>query len=105
MVATGPEATFIQAGSGSSTVFAGGANGAAAGDVFAFVDGGAGGSELIGGFRVGTDVLALRGYAGSGTMAGITNSQVTGGSTVLTLADNTRITLQGVTNLGAGSFV
>ncbi len=105
VVAAGPEATFIQAGSGTSTVFAGGANGMASGDVFAFVDGGAGGSELISGFRTGTDVLALRGYPGSGTMAGIANSQVTGGSTVLTLADNTRITLQGVTNLGAGSFV
>ncbi len=105
VVAAGPEATFIQAGSGTSTVFAGGANGAAAGDVFAFVDGGAGGTELIGGFRVGTDQIALRGYGGSSTMAGIANSQVTGGSTVLTLADNTRITLQGVTNLGASSFV
>ena len=75
------------------------------GDVFAFVDGGAGSSELIGGFRVGTDVLALRGYTGNGGTAGITNNQVTGGSTVLTLVDNTRITLQGVTNLGASSFV
>ncbi len=105
VVAAGPEPTFIQAGSGSSTVFAGGANGAAFGDVFAFVDSGAGGGELIGSFRVGTDVLALRGYASTGTMAGITNSQVTGDSTVLTLADNTRITLQGVTNLGTSSFV
>lgn len=57
--------------------------------MFAFVDGYTGGSELIGSFQVGTDVLALRGYVGSGTMAGITNSQVIGGSTVLTLADNT----------------
>lgn len=73
--------------------------------MFAFVDGGAGGSEVIGGFRVGTDVLALRGYAGSGPQAGVTNSAVVGGSTVLTLSDATHITLVGVTTLGASSFM
>ncbi len=100
LIVGGNGADYVQVGAGSATAFTG-----AGADLFAAVNGGAGGTELISGFRVGTDQIALRGYAGSGTMAGIASSQVTGGSTVLTLADNTRITLQGVTNLGASSFV
>ena len=100
VIVTGGRGDFVQAGTGNASIFtAQGAN------VVTFVNGGAGGSDVISSFKVGTDQIALRGYAGSGTMAGITSSQVTGGSTVLTLADNTRITLQGVTNLGASSFV
>ena len=90
LIVGGSGADYVQVGAGSATAFTG-----AGADLFAAVNGGGGGSELVVGFRVGTDQIALRGYAGSGTMAGVTNSQVTGGSTVLTLADNTRITLQG----------
>ncbi len=100
LIVGGDGSDYVQVGAGSATAFTG-----AGADLFAAVNGGGGGTELVVGFRVGTDQIALRSYAGSGTMAGITNSQVTGGSTVLTLADNTRITLQGVTNLGASSFV
>ena len=100
LIVGGSGADYVQVGSGNATAFTG-----AGVDLFAAVNGGGGGSLMVSGFRVGTDQLALRGYAGSGTMAGITNSQVTGGSTVLTLADNTRITLLGVTNLGTSSFV
>ncbi len=104
-VAAGLEPSFIQAGSGNSTVFAGDGSGSASGDVVAFMNGTAGGTELIAGFHVGSDLLALRGHAGSGTMAGLAGCQVAGGSTVLTLADDTRVTLQSVTDLGPSSFV
>ncbi len=104
-VAAGLEPSFIQAGSGNSTVFAGDGSGSASGDVVAFMNGTAGGTELIAGFHVGSDLLALRGHAGSGTMAGLAGCQVAGGSTVLTLADDTRVTLQSVTDLGPSSFL
>lgn len=100
VIVTGLHGDSVQAGSGSATVFA-----TQGTNVIRFLDGHAGGTDIISGFKVGTDKLALSGYAGNGAQAGITNSQVTGGSTILTLADNTRITLFGVSNLGSASFV
>ena len=72
-------------------------------DLVGAMRGQSGGSLTVAGFRVGTDRLDLQGYGGD--MSGIANSQVAGGSTALTLVDGTHVTLLGVTNLGAGSFV
>ncbi len=98
LIVGGSGTDYVQVGAGSATAFTG-----AGADLFAAVNGGGGGSLTVSGFRVGTDQLALRGYGGG--MSGITNSQVVNGSTALTLVDGTRVTLLGVTNLGAGSFV
>ena len=91
-------ADYVQASTGNATLFAG-----AGADLVGAVHGQSGGSLVVSGFRVGTDQLDLQGYGGG--MTGITNSQVANGSTALTLVDGTHITLLGVTNLGAGSFV
>ena len=89
----------MQGGSGTATIYAGqGSN------TLVFLNGKGGGTELVSGFKVGTDRIALRGFAGSGTQAGLASSQVVGGSTLITLADNTRITLAGVTDLAGTSF-
>ena len=116
LVAAGNNAATIQTGNGASLVFAGSGNltldgGAGAMQVVAgagnttitegaggltlqVVAGSAGGSTLVDGFRPGTDRIELFGFApGQGTAA------LSGGSTVLSLADGTRITLQGVSNL------
>ncbi len=99
LIVTGSGGDFVQAGAGAATVYA-----ALGANTLVVLNGHAGGTEVVRGFKVGTDVLALRGYAGTGTQAGVTSSQVVAGSTLLTLADNTRVTLVGVGNLGAASF-
>ena len=99
VIVTGGRGDYVQGGSGASTVYA-----ALGADTFVFLNGAGGGTDLVEGFKVGIDRLALRGFAGGGTQAGITSTQVAGGSTILTLADNTRITLAGVASLGGASF-
>ncbi len=94
----GAGADYVQAGAGNATLFAG--SGA---DLVGAVRGQGGGGLTVVGFRVGTDRLDLQGFGGG--MAGIADSRVVGGGTALTLVDGTHVTLLGVTNLGAGSFV
>lgn len=84
---------YIQAGSGNATVFAGSGS-----DLLAVVDGQAGGSMMVSGFRVGTDHLAARGYSSAPQQA------TAGGNTVLTFSDNTRVTLLGVVSLPGTAF-
>ena len=98
VIVTGTGGAFVQGGSGQATIQAGlGAN------TLVFLNGQGGGTDVVDGFKVGTDRLSLRGFGG-GVQAGVTGSQAVGGSTVLTLADNTRITLTGVASLGGASF-
>jgi Ca2+-binding RTX toxin-like protein len=79
-------------GSGNATI-----SGGAGIDSYVVANGSAGGQDVIDGFKVGTDQLGLFGYA-----PGAVQTQVTGGSTILTLSDHTVITLVGVTQpLGA----
>ncbi len=94
----GTGADYVQAGAGNTTLFAD-----VGSDLVGAVRGQAGGSLTVVGFRVSTDQLDFQGYGGG--MSGIANSHVVNGSTALTLVDGTNITLLGVTNLGAGSFV
>jgi len=89
LVATlGSGADSVIGGGGASTITAGSGN-----DVFGFVNGHAGGSEVIIGFNS-NDTLAFGGYGYSATNAPTEN--VTGGSDVITLSDGTTITLVGV---------
>ena len=56
----------------------------------------AGGADVISSFKVGTDQLGLFGY----DLSTVTQT-ATGAGLILTLIDSTRITLLGVTQLGA----
>ena len=98
LIVTGTGSAYVQAGTGAATVQAGlGAN------TLVFLNGHGGGTMLVEGFEVGKDTLSLRGFGG-GPQSGVASSQAAGGGTILTLADNTRITLDGVASLGAASF-
>ena len=68
--------------------------------VFDFINGSAGGTVNINDFIPGTDLLHLQGYSGTG----IASEQVVGGSTRITLTDNTKITLAGVAGSNAHSL-
>lgn len=79
-------ADTVVGGSGAASVVGG--SGA---DVYGFIDGHAGGSEIIIGLKS-TDVIAFGGYAGDP----ITSEGVVQGSDLLTLADGTVILLQAI---------
>lgn len=106
-LAVGPEATFVQAGTGNATVFAGAERygSFARGDLFAFTDGTAGGTMELHGFRPGEDLISLQGYGSGAVQAALASASVSGGSTVLTLPDSTRITLFGLASIGGAAFV
>ena len=93
LILGGAGGDYIQAGSGNATVFAG-----AGSDLLAVVNGQAGGSMVVSGFRVGTDHLAARGYSSA------PQQTTSGGNTVLTFSDNTRVTLLGVASLPGAAF-
>jgi hypothetical protein len=86
--------TFIEGASTSSVAIGSGAS------TFDFINGSAGGSLTISGFRLGTDTLHLQGYAGSG----IGNEQVVGGALQIALTDNTHVTLTGITSTASSIF-
>ena len=78
-------------GSGKATVNEG--NGPA---IYDLVKGSAGGSDVLNGFKPGTDKIILYGYQASQQ-----NVVDAGGTTVLTLSDGTRIQLAGVSDPGS----
>ncbi len=82
----------VVAGSGAATIIEG-----AGATTLQIVHGAAGGSEMIYGFRPGTDGVDLFGYQASQQSVA-----VVAGSTVISLDDGTRITLAGVGNYGHG---
>ena len=89
LVGGGGNLTFTD-GAGTTTITAGFAK-----EVYDIVDGQAGNTLDLYNFSTGNDHVHLQGYSGSG----IASQQVTGGSTQITLVDNTRIVLHGVTTL------
>jgi hypothetical protein len=86
LVALNAAADSVIGGSGVSTILGG-----AGPDVYGFINGYAGGREIIEGLT-GADVIAFGGYAGDP----ITSEGVLHGSDLLTLSDGTIILLQGV---------
>jgi Ca2+-binding RTX toxin-like protein len=86
VIALDGAADTVVGGSGAASVIGG--SGA---DVYGFIDGHAGGSEIIAGLKD-TDVIAFGGYASDP----ITSEGVLRGSDILTLADGTTILLQGI---------
>ena len=104
--------TVVYGGSGNDTLYAGTGNatlnGFGGSDVFAFINGSAGGSDQFSGFTS-SSVIQQIGYGSvngaSAQAAALASASVTGGSTVITLSDNTKITLSGFTGqLGSSNF-
>ncbi len=105
LVGLGSGQDGILAGSGAATVVAGTGQ-----DLFSVVNGRAGGSLTIIGFKAGTDKVALNGFAANETARSSAAAVVTPGSataataTTITLSDNTRITFQGMSSPPANLF-
>ncbi len=91
VVLGGGGADYVQAGAGNATLFAGSGM-----DLIGVVNGQAGGSLVVSGFRAGTDRVSAQGYAAAPTVASAN------GNTVLTFSDRTRVTLLGVASLPGG---
>ncbi len=89
-VAGGTGSLQVLLGAGSTTVTEG-----AGAAMFDVVKGAAGGMDVINGFKTGTDQVHLSGYA-----AGDVQITSSGGSTLVSLADGTRIDLVGVADPG-----
>ena len=92
VLGNGADTVVLEAGSAS--VFGGFGS-----DVYDVINGSAGGNDMISGFKVGTDQIALYGYNASAVQT------TSGGSTILDLTDGTRITLLNVTDLKSNSIV
>ncbi|MBW4024962.1 MAG: hypothetical protein HIU92_17835 [Proteobacteria bacterium] len=84
----GSGADSVIGGSGASSILGGSGN-----DVFAFINGHAGGSEVIVGFTA-SDNLAFGGYSYSGS--NLPGEAVGPIGDVITLSDGTTITLAGI---------
>lgn len=91
--------TFV-AGTGSATITAG-----LTGNLFAFTDGQAGGTESISGFTSGRDLIDLQGYGKNEVTKALKSQTVTSGGDTITLSDHTTITFAGVSSLSASDFV
>ena len=93
IVLGGSGTDYIQAGAGNATLFAG-----AGMDLIGVINGQAGGSMVVSGFRTVTDHISAQGYAAAPVVA--TGS----GNTVLTFSDHTQVTLLGVASLPSAAF-
>jgi Ca2+-binding RTX toxin-like protein len=94
-ITEGPGNDNVVFGAGHATV-----TGGTGTDLYTFINGQAGGIDMISGFKVGQDQVQLFGYDTT-----TVQPVFTGGNAVLTLSDNTRITLVGVTHLATNSIV
>ncbi len=69
-----------------------------------FIDGQAGGTDTIAGFNPASDILVLNGYAPGTISTVVATATVANGATLLTLPDNTHITLTGATGVSSAWF-
>jgi len=90
----GSGAEAVSAGTGTNEIFAGGGT-----LELNYVNGSAGGTDLVLGFNTSTDLIDLTGYGTATAQSILSSALVTGGSTYITLADQSVIALFGVTNL------
>ncbi|PWC78130.1 hypothetical protein TSH64_28155 [Azospirillum sp. TSH64] len=89
-------------GTGKSVMFGGGGE-----NLFAFSTVFGGGQTVIGDFNASgaNNKILIQGYSGVTSASLLSNATVTGGNTVITLTDNTTITVAGVTNLSQNSII
>ena len=98
---------LIGGGSGNDVIFAGSANATVAGGggnntfAFAITQNSANTNVVIQDFVIGKDLVSLQGYSVADALA---SAQVSGGNTILTLQDGSKLTFVGVANLNASSF-
>jgi 2',3'-cyclic-nucleotide 2'-phosphodiesterase (5'-nucleotidase family) len=105
----GGGANLLAGGTGNDVLVAGRGQailiGGAGADLFAVRNGQAGSQVVVADFNLAQgDRVLLRGYAG-GAQAALAAATASGGSTLLTLSDGTRVTFQGVTGLTVSAFV
>ncbi len=101
---------LLGGGTGKETFFAGHGNatviGGTGADLYGFINGLAGGTETVFGFSTAKgDQISLQGYGANEVQNDLANAVVSGGNTMLTLSDHTRVTFVGVTGLSASAFV
>lgn len=105
LIGLGTGRDVVYGGSGNCTVVSG-----AGRDVYGFVNGAAGGTEVITGFKVGQDLIGLQGYTGNELSRALATARTDLGSatsapgTTITLSDNTRINFAGVSSVDARIF-
>lgn len=95
----GSGADSLVAGTGSAQMVAGGGA-----DLFMFINGQAGGNDVVWNFSQGTDRVMLSNYAPDVVATVLSSAVSSGGSTTIMLPDNTRITFGGIAHLTAGDF-
>ena len=103
---SGSDAMFAGNGSDSFVASTGTAQmvGGAASDLYVFVNSTAGGSDTIWNFAQGQDQVAMFGYGTNIVPNLLRSAAVAGGSTTMTLPDNTRIIFANVTHLTASDL-
>lgn len=74
-------------------------------DLFIFVNGAVGSANTIFNFTQGQDYAAMFGYGANAVSNALGGAVVSGGSTTITLADNTRITFANITSLRSTDFL
>lgn len=93
LIALGSGPDYVQMGTGNATIFAGPGS-----DLFSACNGQAGGNDLIVGFNT-SDHILLGGYP---VTPNITSR---GSNTIITLSDDTHITLVGISSLAPNSII
>jgi len=103
----GNETLNASASSGADTLYGGTGHttitGGAGSDVFAFIKGQSGGTDLIVNFNS-AEKIALQGYGAGEAAHAFATSTVASGATLVTLTDGTQITLASFTNLKLSNF-
>jgi Ca2+-binding RTX toxin-like protein len=97
----------ILGGTGNTVIVAGGGNDTFSGaghTSFEFINGDAGGNDVINGFNPAIDSIVMQGYAASAIAAAVQTAQTIGGSSRLQLTDGTHLTFTGVTGVSSAWF-
>jgi hypothetical protein len=107
---TGSDALFGGTGSDTFVAASGGAQmiagaGHAGQDEFIFSNGAAGSADVLWNFTQGQDHVALFGYGANAVANALASAVVAGGSTLVTLPDNTQITFAGIADPKSSDFL
>jgi Ca2+-binding RTX toxin-like protein len=109
VIYAGSGADFIAGSAGSDVIFGGTGQstvlGGGGANLYAFRQGTAGQMVINDFNQAAGDKLTLLGFAGGAAQSALAAAQVTGAGTILTLSDNTRITLSGVQSLQGTAFI